>query len=360
MSMGLSIQILLPLAVEEMKATGADEIEPGHFFCAALKLAEIDPDDLKDALPDSRILEILKRECDRLVELFESRRLHVPQDTKATRRRLRKLLGEDRSARRGRREEEGREIHRSAEAKAAFRRAAERGGDMDAAALVEAILAEPGERLARALAQVEGGEWKASSRAVEGAADWIAALGSDLAAIARENPPDAARLETIRKDAVCKVLADTLASARPGKPILLVGHDSRPAAEVLADLAAWVASSTPPPDCKNHKIIAIDSAAILSRSGDDSPEKRLEELFAKAAGWKSATLFFDSFHRYLVPELAGGKVPVRFRQFLEERGRRCILAISPAAHKNHIAGKPEWERLLETIHVQPPIHGFQL
>jgi ATP-dependent Clp protease ATP-binding subunit ClpA len=364
MGVGLGVKMMWPLAAQEAEAGGSSELEPGHFLCAALKLAEMPASVFQDVLLDKRLVAVLEEDQRGLRQTLAGLGLRVPADSTPFRRGLRRLLRKD--IQEGPRNR-GEAIHRSAAARALFARAeaeAREAGEKEIAAgrLVEILLSAPDEDLAAALARI--GDIRIDARPAAGKVEieWLEAYGSDLTRRAREMQSDATRLEKIRCDAVCRVLAEVLFAGPGGKrsPLLLISQGERSAAAVVNDLAHWLVSSKPPTGFRRGRLLEIHSPAILNRETEGSPEARLEKVFQHLEGSKSSILFFDHFHRYLTPSIAGEGLLRRFQTFLKDSGSNCIMGMTEKQYEVHIEQAVSWRKVFRLIWIHDVSPSFQL
>lgn len=364
MEIGLGIRVLWPLAAQEAAAGGASELEPGHMLCAALKLAELPASAFQDIMPNKELVAGLESDQRGLCVALEALGIRVPADSTPLRRGLRGLLRKRDPKGPGNR---GGVIHRSASSKALFARAqaaAQEAGEkeINSGRLVEALLSAPDKALAEALAKMGNIRIDARPAADKAALAWIDAWGCDLTIRAREEKSDNARLEKIRRDAVCCVLAEALFSSHGVKmlPVLLVSRGERHVASLLIDLALWIASSNPPKGVNQGRILEIRSAAILNRDADDTPEDRLEEVFQRAATSKSTVLFFDDFHRYLTPAIAGEGISRRFQTLLNGGKTNCVMGMTQKQYETHVEHAAVWRNMFKLIWVHDTSPNFQL
>lgn len=364
MELGVSIQILWPLAADEATAACAEEIEPGHVFCAALKVAELDPSLFRNALPKQELVARLEEDLPALNSALEQMGIRIPEGSTPFRREIRVLRRKDN--RRAPKNQAGAVLHRSADTKAIFalaEAAARDSGESDlrVGRVVTALFTHPDEALARALAQLGDAYIEAQPRSAEGATDWIDAFGFDLTQQAREEDLGGARLSVIRRDAVCRVLADTLfASKGKPRPALLVSGGERTVAATVRDLAAWLVSSEPPAGIRRGRVFEIDSAVVLDRHREGTPEGRLDRVFRHAADWKSSILFFDNFHRYLARDLAGDGLPRRFRGLLKDTGTGFVMGLAQKQYERNADALAEWRDVFKMIRIHDVNPNFQL
>jgi ATP-dependent Clp protease ATP-binding subunit ClpA len=364
MDIGLGVRMVWPLAAQEAAAAGAAELEPGHFFCGALKLAEMPASVFNDVVPNKELVPVLEEEQRQLCAALEGVGIRVPTNSTPLRRALRGLLRKEGSA--GQKDRGG-VIHRSAHFKALFARAeaaAQQANEKEVgiSRLVKTLLADPDEALAAALAQIGNMRIDARPAADEAAITWIDAYGCDLTARARQEKMDDAGVEKIRRDAVCRVLAEVLFAAPSVKtsPVLLVSRGERDAAAVVNGLAKWLVSSKPPAVVSHGCILAIDSAAILNREAGKSPEAGLEDVFKSAATTKSTILFFDNFHRYLTPSLAGEGMARCFQTLLNNAGTTCVVGMTQKQYETCIEHTASWRNVFKLIWIHDANPNFQL
>ncbi len=355
MKISITIQILWPLAVKEATAGKACEIEPGHLVCAALKAVEIEPETLKKAIPDPRLLQAFDEERKILAESFQKRGITQPEESTRIRRRLRGLL---RSMHGGGRMPADGVMHRSAAAKGAFLRAEEKArdgtGHLRAVELIDAVFEEPGDALASAFEQLGISSFEKGEEVLE----WIRKLGRNMTDEVRK--VDTGRIETIRKDPVCKVLREFLCDQDRGRPILLVGSEKRTPFDVVSDLAGWMASHGSSSEERRRILIEIDSVTILDRSSGVNPETRLEELLRNVVKQPTITLFFADFHRYLKDELAGRGFAERVLRLLRDSGVSCIAGLDRSAYEEHIGADRERKRHFQIVEVHDLSKKFML
>lgn len=363
MDIGLSIQMIWSLAAQEAAAGGAAELEPGHFLCAALKLAEMPASVFHDVVSDKDQVAGLEEDQRGLLKILENFGIRVPEVSTPLRRGLRGLLCKKDQ---GGPEKRGSVIHRSPVTKALFARAetaARECGDkaVGAVCLVQTLLSDPDEVVAGMLARIG---IHIDVRPVVGKVEieWISAFGCDLTAQAREEKSDDAQLETIRRDAVCRVLAEALFAESGVKtlPTLLVSRGDRRAADIVNDLALWLVSTKPPSGACRVCILEIHSAAILNRDAKGSPESRLEDVFQCAATCKSTVLFFDDFHRYLTPSIAGEGLARHFQTLLNGTKTSCVMGMTQNQYQTHIENAALWRNVFRLIWIHDASPNFQL
>jgi ATP-dependent Clp protease ATP-binding subunit ClpA len=364
MEIGFGIRIMWPLAAQEAAAGGATEIEPGHMLCAALKLAELPSSAFQDVMPNKELIFGLEADQTGLCAVLESLGIRVPADSKPLRRGLRGLLRK--------RDRKGQEIrggvfHRSASSKALFARAqaaAQEAGEKEISSgrLVEMVLSAPDYALAEALAKMGNIRLDAGPAKDKAAIAWIEAWGCDLTGRAREEKADTARVEAIRRDALCRVLAEALFAATGVKtlPSLLVSRGERHVSAVMNDLALWLVSSDPPKGVNHGCILEIHSANIINREADGLPEGRLEEIFQHAATHKSVVLFFNDFHRYLTPAIAGEAIPRRFQTLLREGKTNCVMGMTQKQYETYVEHVDAWRNMFKIIWIHDTRPNFQL
>jgi len=364
MNVGIGIRMMWPLAAQEAAAGGSPELEPGHFLCAALKLAEMPGSVFLDILKDKRLVAVLEEDQRGLRQTLEGLGLRVPADSTPFRRGLRRLLRKDVQ---GGAKNRGDVVHRSAAARALFARAeaeARKTGENEIGAglLVEILLFDPGEALAGALAKIGDIRLAAGRGAGKVEMEWLDAYGSDLTGRARKMQSDSTRLEEIRGDAVCRVLAEVLfaGSGAKGSPVLLISQGERSAAAVVNDLAYWLVFSKSPPGFPPVHILEIHSVAILNRKTEGLPETRLEKVFQHLEGSKSIILFFDDFHRYLTPSLAGEGTSSRFQTLLKKSSTICIMGMTEKQYEAHIEHAVSWHKWFRLIWIHDVSPNFQL
>jgi ATP-dependent Clp protease ATP-binding subunit ClpA len=364
MDIGTGVQIAWRLAAEEAAAEGAAELEPVHFVCGALKLAEMPTSFFRDAVPDTAMLSALEENQSKLRETLEGLGVRVPDHSKPLRHELRSLL---RKAHPRQHAERSAVIHRSAASKALFAQAesaAQEAGEeeLTAARLVEMLVSNPDETLASALKHIGNLRFDAKAAAGKGASAWIDAYGCDLTRLARQENSNEARVETIRRDAVCRVLAEALFTGRGVKapPVLLVARGQRPASAVVNDLAFWMVSSKPPAGVRRGSVLEIQSVAVLNRESKGSPEARLEEVFRRTLSSKTTVLFFDHFHRYLSPSIVGKGLARRLQTLLNASKTSCVMGMTQEQYETHIEQAVAWHKGLRLIWIHDARPNFRL
>jgi ATP-dependent Clp protease ATP-binding subunit ClpA len=364
MDIGTGVQVAWRLAVEEAAAGGAAELEPVHFVCGALKLAEMPTSFFRDAVRDTAMASALEDNQRKLRETLEGLGVRVPDDSMPLRRELRSLL---RKAHPRQHAERSAVMHRSAASKALFAQAesaALEAGEEEvtAARLVEMLLSNPDETLASALAHVGNVRFNAKARVGKAASAWIDTYGCDLTRLARQENSNEARVETIRRDAVCRVLAEALFTGRGVKvpAVLLVASGQRPASAVINDLAFWMVSSKPPAGVHRGSILEIQSAAVLNRESKGSPEARLEEISRRTSTSKATVLFFDDFHRYLTPSVAGKGLERRFQTLLNDSKTSCVMGMTQKQYETHIEQALAWHIGMRLIWIHDARPDFRL
>ena len=363
MDISIDIRMMWPLVSQEAMAGGASEVEPGHILCGALKIAEVPQAAIQNALQDKNIVAAFAKDQQRLCETLEDMGIRVPDGSTQLRRGLRGLL---RKSSRGKAEASDGVMHRSVESRTLFEKAtdkARKAGDLELTArcLIETILCEPDEGLAKALAKMKI-HIDARPAPNKAALAWIDTCGVDLTTQARETGPDTARLERIKRDAVCRVLAEALfpASEKKSPPVLLISKGERQAASAVKDLAFWLVSSTPPAGVRQGCILEIQSAAILNNRAEGSPESRIEDVFRQAENSRTTALFFDDFHRYLIPSIAGKGLPNSFQSLLKEGKTNCVVGMMQKQYETHLEKAAVWRNVFRLIWLHDTATRFEL
>jgi ATP-dependent Clp protease ATP-binding subunit ClpA len=364
MDIGIGVQIAWRLAIEEAAAEGAAELEPGHFVCGVLKLAEMPTSSFRDAVPDAAMVSALEENQRKLCKALEDLGVRVPDHSKPLRRELRSLL---RKAHPRQKADPSAVIHRSPATKALFAQAesaAHEAGEEEvtAARLVEMLLTNPDEALASALANIGNVRIDALAAAGKGSNSWIDDYGCDLTRLASQENSNETRVETIRRDAVCRVLAESLFNGLGVKApaILLIARGQRSASVVVNDLAFWLVSSKPPAGVRRSSILEIHSATVLNRESKGSPELRLEEIFQRTLTSKNTVLFFDDFHRYLTTSIAGKRLARRFQTLLSNSKTSCVLGMTQKQYEKHIEKAVAWHKGLRLIWIHDARPNFRL
>jgi hypothetical protein len=147
MKISTGARLVWEMAAHESKLARVEQIEPGQFFCALLKFAQLEDDSLgKLADGDAARLENLVTERDRVKERFHQRGLPLTP----ARRRLRQLCEGDHEPHDG-------VVHRSQRSKALFLQAAglAAGGIMGAPDLLEACLKTPTAPIEQVIQEVD-------------------------------------------------------------------------------------------------------------------------------------------------------------------------------------------------------------
>lgn len=364
MEMGLGIQIIFPLAAQEASSGGAAEIEPGHIICALLKLAEMPSSVLQKVIPKKELTDLIEKDKRELCSIFESFGLKVPTGSTKLRRELRKVLGKNRGGRAGKADKV---IHRSAETKALFAKAEEEarkaGEDkIGTGRLAQTLFSSQDKALAEALANIGNMQIDTRLSPKEARMAWIDAYGCDLTAQARSEKPDIEHIESIRRDPVCKVLAESLFTASGNKfqPVLLVSRGKREADDVVNNLAIWLVSSSPPANKSDGCIIELYSASILSHESGDSLESRLENIFQETSKFKSTALFFDNFHRYLTTTPTGENQSHHFKTLLTKLQIPCVMGMTQKQYETYIENNINWSKIFRLIWIHDERPNFML
>jgi len=332
--------VVWPVAAIEAKMTGWPEIEPHHMLCAALKFVEMETGELAQVLQDESAAEQVAGAQQRVRQMLEQQcGLSIPEGTQRLRRALR-LAGPGGPA--------GQVLHRSQATRALFDRAsglaADRGrSHLDAADLVMAILDSPAGPVASAMRRLE-----------------IAPAAAPPNQFEQEYPdifqpiepgPSNAQAEGLESlAAVIKVIQQWLSQpVTPSQPCLLVAAGERSCGEVVRLLAGL-------PEMKTI-FIEVNSQALLQSAQDRPPDRLLAELAERLDGCVQSgnIYFFDNFHRYLMPELAGERLPAGLPRWMARLDGRFLFGLAETHYRRLIAGRGDWKGLFREvwIHERP-------
>ena len=359
MDIGPSIHLIWPLVIEEAEANGSEEIAPGHVLCGLLKLSELTNQILQELVPNSDERSDIENDLFRLETALKRMGISVPEDSARLRRKLRKLLRNDAlpivEKRMG-------PIHRSSTCKAKFHRAegvAKEAGEnlITADLLALTLISEPDEAIKRALSMVDLFQNREKPIRSVAHSKWTEAYGRDLMAIARKAENDAPRLEFIRRDAVCRVLAEeAVASGQHPTPIMLISQGERTVASVLGELAQWAVSRKPPKGFQRRRILEIQSTRVVEERHEKETEQALLEIFQRASESKSYILFFDRFDCYLNSK----PIEKRFRTLITAGKANIVVGITEKMYEESIRSNPLWSNTFKVVWVHDPVSGFKL
>jgi len=364
MEIGISLQMMFPLAAQESIAGNAVEIEPVHLFCGALKLVEIPSLFLHEALPDKGLVAKIEEDQQNLNQILNEYGVSVPEDSTALRRGLRSLLRKEKAV--FTKSHDGL-IHRSATAKELFSRAEEAAiaageKELSVSRLIALLLKSPDEVLAGAFAKIGHIQITAKPQGDKMLSSWIDEFGCDLTGRASIEKVDNSCLEIIRRDAVNRVLVEVLFNKTGVTPprALLVARGERLVSSVLEDIAIWLVSPKPPNGVRGGCILEIFSAVILNREGKGSPEARLEQVFQNISESQSKVLFFNDFHSYLTPVVASESLSRRFQTLLNNTKTACVMGMTLKQYEQFIEKSATWRKYFKIIWVHDAIPNFQL
>ena len=359
--MGLGVLLVHKLAADEAVNGNAEEIELGHMLCAVLKLAELPEGTLRRVLQDDRMVSILVEEQHGLCAALNAAHIRVPDDTTLIRRSLRMALRGPQPVPRG--GVDG-TLHRSSDCKSLFERVAVEAtmaGDrvITVDRLVARILAEPDERLAEVLPRF--GIQIHTTKHTKGRGDfgWVEMYGVDLTRESLGEDIQPGRLEALRRDAMCRVVAEAAVGAHrlEARPLLLVSFGARSASLVMRDVALWISRSDSIPIAQRVRLVEIRTDTILNYDGDVA--SGIQAVLDMAGADPTTVLFFDEFHRYLVVA-HNADWERRVRYMLQESKNLCIMGMTGKQYETHVRHSDIWSNSVKVIVIHEIGASFQL
>jgi len=322
MELSPTIELVWHIAGQEAVAASRAEIESEHFFCALLKFAELNDDELKGITNHPLAAKILTTERNQVRALLKER--DIP--TTRARHHLRQILG------RGNQPHPAGPLHRSTAAHQLFERAAQivrdPNGLLESPHLLQALLDHPTPALTNALQAVGA---KTSSAETPDTQLLLDRWTLDVLQLAK-NKTDAPAVAMAQVHVLARALETPNA-----EPLLLVCEPRVAALPIVARAARAL---------HDGKRIAQINLTTLRQ---DAPTERalaarFAELFAQAGGVAGLTLWVDvvaedprrveSLLSALKPQLARGRV---------------IVTISVMTHHLFIETDPATDDLFRTI-----------
>ena len=361
------------LAEFEALAAHYPETTAWHFLVACFKLCDLDVEEFLRHAPEeaqSKREEII-RDAQGLKEQVSRRCGAVTM----ARRRLRQALGK------GGQERADEPLHRTAEARAVFERAANlahfRNDKLRPADLFDALL----EWMAQAphegkLAEFAGdvllkiqhppepeGEPRRPDddghKAVKGIAparkqhkSALAFFGRDITELARRG-----KLEPVigRKDEILRV-ARILSQKRKANPVL-VGEPGVGKTGIVEGLAQRIASSECPEFLRDARIVEISLAALIAGTKYRGEfEERLQAVIKEAEQQSEVILFIDEIHTLVGAGVVGGSMDASniLKPALARGSIRLIGATTTAEYRRDIERDPALERRFQAVWVEEP------
>jgi len=270
-------ELVWSLAAREAVLTEMAEVEPEHFFCALLKFTELSADELTGLLetPSSQLVDALRSEQAKVVELLAARRI----DSRQARRGLRQALGKGGAA------PKGSTVHRSPGGRKLFERAARQaagdGGVLKPQHLLAAVLEQPTAAMAPFLAEVAevaprlGPDKEAVPAPPQ---DWRCRPIAGLDPLAGFQVPEANAPQV-------RALLLLLKRPQPHHLLLLVEADV-PVFDLLGQVDQQLG--------EGRAIYAADVPALRRRAGEGAAlGEQLSALATEYRGQRDTHLFFD-------------------------------------------------------------------
>lgn len=354
MEPGIDIMVVWPMSAMEAKATGWDKIEPFHLLCAALKFAELDPDNLNQLADGGGDRQQVLDAHQRMVEhLSERWTIEIPETSTALRRRLRRSGN-------GHRIPDGGILHRSHASREAFRRAelaAEAAGRsrFNAVDLIDAIFAQQDGWITRIMNMLN---LSCESEGASSLASLPKAWDSILQRIEPHESPDNLEHGAIQFAPAVKVLAGILMQGDT-HPCLLISSGDRTSRDVVGDLVTYQKARR----SSAFRFLSVDSRRLLQSitSASDPPITELLQWMAEKVNRKSV-FFFDSLHRYLSTTMAGERFPRQFRAWLRTTDSRFIFGIPETQYHALIETQAQWKDIFRIIWIydSPKGQAFEL
>jgi len=329
-NLGYSIQIVWPLAIQEALVSSYENIEPEHLFNGLLKFAELRKDDLKAMIKDSTIIDSLLNEQNDICLFFEEGGLSIPASTSAMRNNIRHMMGK------GNGKDDRKFVHRSDKSKQICLRSEEIASadgkkEWQAVHLIEALLEEPENVLAEALAKA------GFTKPIAVETPLLDRYGTDFS---RETLPS----EKGPTDSVSKVLLESLQDNTDAN-LLLIEKGGRPALEIVREVSSLLKKGEKP-----YRIVHVDFESIQKDRVDSEGiiSKLIDE--AIAAG---ALLYIEglAYEMAKTPELTGIEAMIKA---MEENQLRCIIAVEENLYISKLDKKEPWKKLLRPVWIHPP------
>jgi hypothetical protein len=325
MELSPGVELVWSLAGREMTLARMQEVEPEHFFCALLKLSELDGGDLERVAPDQAVTKTFVTERDEVRAMLKDGSLSSTR----CRHDLRQVMG------RGSHEHTGGSIHRSDASRRLFEQAARLArqdrSPLEPRHLLQALLDSPTPAMVKAMGARE------SSVPVplepEAPSPFVDRYVQDLAELAGGGG--------FAVPAVCApqvlVLSWAIQSADPW-PILLV-CEPRVSPLPLLGRAAQESSG-------QRRITRLDHAAMRNGAADtDAFARQLSERLASVPEDDKLGLFLDA------TEQTPGEVAhlLSVLRPAVDGGPRVILAVSQDVYSTTIEPDPELDRGFRVI-----------
>lgn len=336
MQLGSDLLCALPIAVAEAKTYGWREIEPHHMLGAILKIAGLQKDKIHALVEHDLDLSDFSSAHDGLVEVLQvDFGLEIPTQTEALRRALR-VSGNDNVG--------GDEIlHRSQDTRSLFNQgetiaANENRNALRCSDLVSVSLSQPVGVIASAMQKLNLG-----SNPKEEISQLESMYPNILRPIAPMSEVPQDENERFLKAAL-KVIADhVLGKSRSTRPCLLINSGHRLDETITRCLEGTTLNS--------REIIQIDSQAFLELTARSKAKGNLTSLFQDIWQLRSQrfVFYFESFHRYLIPELAGSEGVKRLPACIASLDQRVLFGTSERHFRERILGKPEWRKIFREV-----------
>lgn len=325
MELSPGVQLVWNLAAREAIAARVEEIQPEHFFCALLKFAQLEDDDLEAVAARPPVAKVLIAERDALQAIFEKRSL----STSRVRRQLRQALG------RGNYQHSGDVVHRSPASRELFDRAVEAAGKdksiLESHQLLQALLEEPTPAMAVVMQDVGV---KAPSAEPPAETPLLSQYGRDLLQLT-----EAGRLKIPEgSEPQVQVVSLAVQSVDPA-PILLI---CAPQVDVMS-IVGRVAQ-----ELRNEKrVVGVDCDRMVGEMYDpEAFATQVADLLAETAEVENLVLFAHVMDQRaeVVSVLLSALKPA-----LAAAKPRLVVAVSAEVYHNVIEPDPVWGGVFRTI-----------
>ncbi len=174
----------------------------------------------------------------------------------------------------------------------------------------------------------------------------------DLTALAAEGQLD----PTIGREKEIQRVIEVLSRRKKNNPVL-IGEAGVGKTAIVEGLAQMIASGNCPDVLKNHRVLALDMAAVIAGTKYRGQfEERLKAVMNEIAQNKNVVLFIDELHTLVGAGAAEGAIDASnmLKPALARGELQCVGASTLNEYRKYIEKDGALERRFQTVIVDPP------
>ncbi|HVO34170.1 MAG TPA: Clp protease N-terminal domain-containing protein, partial [Gemmatimonadales bacterium] len=174
----------------------------------------------------------------------------------------------------------------------------------------------------------------------------------DLTQLAGENQLD----PTIGRQKEIERVMEVLSRRKKNNPVL-IGEPGVGKTAIVEGLAQLIASGTCPDALKDHRVLALDMAAVIAGTKYRGQfEERLKAVMNEIAQSKNVILFIDELHTLVGAGAAEGAIDASnmLKPALARGELQCVGASTLNEYRKYIEKDGALERRFQTVIVEPP------